>query len=134
MTLKADIIADAKGLFLNTNEFAEDVTRYPKGSTTGSEVIKAVVFLDAAEGTREVGGDGRKIHNERTAIRESVTIEVPIDQQINEPSGAGYGADQFLIAGVVYKVKRISGSDHGMKTVILVRPERKTVRQPKREG
>ncbi len=59
MTLKSDMAADLTSLFLDTNEFAEDVTYYPNGTpltATVSFALKAVpgdvaeAFLATASG------------------------------------------------------------------------------------
>ncbi len=137
LTLAQDIITAGETIFGNTNDFAEEITRYPKGLSLGQEVITANVFFDAAEGTREVDGDGRVIHNERTSIRTSVTLEVLASQAINEPKGTGQEADRFEIpktSGKIYAVKRILGSDKGLKSVLIVRVDKKTTREPRRVG
>lgn len=143
MTLADDIRADVSAIFLNQNEFAETVQRYPadgSGNFGSPEDVVAIVVPDALEGTRELPGDGRTIHQQGfTAHRASITLLVPDEQEINVPTGAGKQGDMFKIlngsfAGV-YVVKRVtSGDTIGFKDVLVVRPERKLTREPRREG
>lgn len=58
MTLRSMIESDADDVFLNTDDFAETVTYYPRTSTAtanASRSISAVVFRNAVEQVSENG-------------------------------------------------------------------------------
>ena len=55
MTLRDEIDADAEGVFLNEDDFAESITHWPAGNSGAAAVVTAIVFLDDTEKVTESG-------------------------------------------------------------------------------
>lgn len=135
MTLRDLMSSDVTDVFLVTDDFAEDIIRYPKSVVADAETITVVVDGGRLEGTREVSGDGRQLHQlEGTKLRDSLLLEMPRSQEINYPDGMGHGFDQFLIDGKIYNAKRDTSEDKFMQTVLVVRPQTSTTRKTQQRG
>lgn len=74
MTLKDQMIADAQTAFLNTAEFAEEITYTPAGSA--AKQIKAVVVRQGLEPTSE--NTGRSLKNQAEVFI-STDVEAGVD-------------------------------------------------------
>lgn len=135
MTLKSDIVSDATSVFLDTDEFAESITFWPKGVIADAETITAVVNRDHEEGTREAHGDG-VVNDEHMAghkIRTSLVLEIAATVSINHPPGR-FGPDLFKIDGETWALKRILGRDDGLVAILVVRTDKVTSRFNPRSG
>jgi len=118
MTLHDLIIEDVGEVFLQTDDFAETVMRYPLGQPAAAEQVTAIFVEDRESGSNEVDGDGVTPEGPRgERIRSSgrlyVSVDVPVDDR-----------DRYLIAGVVWSVKRQMSVDEGMREVLLVTTQR----------
>lgn len=133
MTLKSIITSDASTVFLNADEFAEMVTFYVSGASTGHSHVLAVVIWDELEGTRESHGDGVTLNRDAgLAVRQSVKLELSISVPVDDTH---VPSDLFKLAdGTMVAVKRILGKDIGMQTVLCVRRDNVTVRKPVKSG
>ncbi len=136
MTLKELMTADVSKVILNEDDFGTEIEWYPKGVLADKQLIIAVVFEDALEGTREVHGDGRTLHSDAgTNLRESVTLVISTDHLINSVKGGGnHGVDQFVVRGKRYTVKRVTGRNDDMQKVLCVRTRVTTTRRGERRG
>lgn len=105
MTLK-DLISSDVSLLLNSDDFAETVTRRPNGNTAGSEAQTANVFFPDAE-TQIAGG-------------KSTTYDAQI--QISSADSVT-AADAYVIGSEVYSVVRIDKPVSGLRMVNLRRVE-----------
>ena len=124
MTLASDIISDASAVFLDTDEFAESISWYPKGVLGDLETITAIVTRDHEEGTREAHGDG-VVNDEQEAgrtIRTSLVIEVLATVAITDPP-EDMRPDLFAIDGKTWALKRVLGRDDGLQTLLVVRTD-----------
>jgi hypothetical protein len=108
MTLKTKMAADTLQTFLNTNEFAEDITYVPYGGTNKS--IKAVLIR---RGLDPAGEDtGRIMHNQ---------VEIMIARDINYGmTSIKKGQDKVILPANIggdddiWLVVDILGQDDGM--------------------
>jgi hypothetical protein len=136
MTLREIITNDVSGVFMDINDFAEDVEWYPNGITGMGQTIKAIVSADDLEGTREVHGDGRVLHSGTgTNLRESLILDISTNYEINAVKGGGNrDLDIFKVDGKVYTVKRVMGRDDDMQSVLCIRTRVNTTRRGERRG
>lgn len=132
-TLKQQIAADAAdgAVFLNTNEFAETVTYYPRGNALGSSSVTAIVFRDGEEGTREAWGDGLITHREAgDKIRTSAIVVLPASTDVKELRG-----DLVKLAsGDVFAIKRIIARDANFVEVMCVKSTIRHTKKGARSG
>lgn len=126
------ILADVQDVFLNTDEFAETVYRYPRGNLGSPEELVGIFTEDREPGTNQVDGDGvvpNTIKGER--IRSSGYLFLSADVVVDD-------RDTFLIPsqGVTYAVKRrlsrdaVAGDD-AMQQLLLVKNIPIDTRQPR---
>lgn len=136
-TIKEDILSEASTIFLDRDEFAEDVVFMPHGKLADSFSALAIVDMDSLPGSNEVRGDGRVQHKKPgTRIRKSVMIEClttlnirehrsPKDAIIVFPSKTEHdlftaSSDPDFSLGDKYVLKRMMGRDAGMTTWLYV--------------
>lgn len=127
MTLKAQIIADAAGVFLDTDDFAHLVTHRPGNDQTRDTEVAAIVDLDA-ESAPELGYDANGEKCERF-----VSLELSAATTVN---CHGENRDTFLLwfvsgrladAGDTgataehWRAARVTGRDAGMQRVLCHR-------------
>ena len=127
MTLASQISADATAIFLETDDFAQTITRYAGGSTGSSSTITCIVDLDDEE-----QGQGTAIEDERgTKIVRYGRLDMLSTQTIvvNEQ---GRDSDTFLIDSELWCAVRFDGRDGiaGMKTLIIRRDEKISAKHP----
>lgn len=142
MTLKTQMTADAAagGVFLpldddgNPSDFNELVWFYPQWSENDKEQVNAVVVNDHLEGTREVHGDGVVFERpEDVALRESIVIECPASVNVRTEQ-TKENPDGFKVGDVMYVVKRITGRDDEMQSVLCIRRQPRDVRASRKHG
>jgi len=104
MTLKSLIEADVASVFLNTDEFAETVTRLIGGDAGHTQLITAVVTLDQPTFERSRGRG----------------YETRSTMMIDDASAIATG-DAVLIRGVRYEVITVKPADFGSVDVTLSR-------------
>ena len=116
------LAADRDAVFLNTDEFAQTITRYPLGVVADAVSMVAIVILDKEPGTNQVDGDGvvpETRHGDR--IRNSGTIWADIAVEIDD-------RDTLLIDGELYGVRRNESHDPAMQEWTIVRTTKITTR------
>jgi len=116
MTLREAIENDAQSVFLNTDEFAETVTYYPRifsgGDSRTSRSIKAVVFRESMVNVTEDGGTTLlpmfEVHvkNDATLGISSTELDTGGDQ-------LEFGARDGMSA-TKRTITRVVTQDHGM--------------------
>lgn len=128
------ILADVQNVFLNTDEFAETVYRYPLGNANAAQAMSGIFIEDREQGTNQVDGDGVVPNtNKGERIRISAYLYLSADETVDD-------RDSFLIPsqGEVFAVKRrlnrdaVSGDD-AMQMILLVRTNRIKTNQPRLE-
>lgn len=107
MTLASQISDDVADVFLNTDDFAETVSRYPLGVAASAESVTAV-FAERDPSQDTTRGDD----NMRTGALH-VADSVDADPR-----------DSWLIQSEVWETTSVSGSSGGMKVVEVKRRER----------
>lgn len=100
MSLRNLINSDASSVFLNTDDFAESVTRYIDGHTGVQESVAAVVIHGDVEVELSQGRG-------RTA---SVTLQINESQSVSE-------SDAFLIDSKRFEVIKVGQANEGMRVV-----------------
>ena len=103
MTLKQQMAADIAGVFLNTDEHADSITRYIQGSESNTESVDAV--FDEKDSSRD---EQRGEDNVRRAC-----LYLDPDQETTVDDG-------WLIEGNRWETVS-EGSDGGMKVVQIQR-------------
>lgn len=126
MTLASQIVSDVETVFLNTDDFAEEITHYPLGELLSETTITAIVDLTDEIKSPASGGSvkedprgpaGQRIYRN---CRLHVAATLSIDDR-----------DKFLINDQTWSVKRIAGRDSGMLVVWLTRAEPIAARGPR---
>lgn len=113
MTLSSLISSDVASVFLNTDEFAETVTRYIGGDPGYTQSLTSVVTLDQPEFETS---RGRGFEIRGTALFDDAAT-------LNQ-------ADALLIRGERYEVRTVKPAAFGVIEVTVVRyvPDAKGVR------
>lgn len=108
MTLASQMLDDVSGVFLNTDEHAETVTRTPRagGSTTSFTAI-----VDVLETTLDEKSGKQEIRRATMLCASSVTVAIE---------------DTIAVGGVNLMVKSVSLASVGMKTCQLTRGVKKS--------
>lgn len=114
MTLAAQLTAD-RGVWLDTDGFAESITHYPLGVVAGGVAITAIVDLDDEQG--EVVSDGQ---GERVVRRGRLEVSSALTIAANERH---QGRDTFLIGSQLWQAVGIEGRDAAFLTVLIRREE-----------
>jgi hypothetical protein len=113
-TLHDLIIDDVDDVFLQTDDFAEAVIRYPLGNPAAAEQITGIFIEDREPGSNEVDGDGVVPEGPRgERIRNSGKLYVKADTPVDD-------RDRYFINSVVWSVKRSVSTDEGMRELLLV--------------
>lgn len=115
MTLKEQIVDDVGDVFLDTDDFAEQVTRYPSGDT-GSGVAVTAIWFESSQSRDRSAGDETDRSGE-LSIASSVTVTI---------------TDTWLIASEVWQTKTIGFIDGGMRVLTLTRQDKRTTSRPER--
>ena len=97
MSLKDLIESDVQDVFLDTDEFAETVTRYSSGTGAGVSVT-AIVTLD--DGEVDTSSGTTHVHNGYCDVPEATIVNVK---------------DSFTIRGNATQVTKVREADSGMK-------------------
>lgn len=121
MTLKQQIADDAEDVFLDTDEFAEEIVRYIDGEANNQETLTAIVFWDDEAGTNEEAGEGRHIAD-RSGFPLLRTVKLEMLTSI--ASQLRPERDAFVLQGgqlVVFA--RILARDDALTTVLCFRQE-----------
>lgn len=100
MNLRNLISSDASSVFLNTDDFAESVTRYIDGQPGVQEAVVAVVIHGDVD-VELAQGRGR------TA---SVTLQMAESQSVSE-------TDAFMVDGKRFEVIKVGQPNEGMRVV-----------------
>ena len=114
MALNDLIISDVTDVFFDSDEFAEQVSRYSGGDQGNIQTMTAVVTLFAPQKS-ETRGIGY-VHRGDLMIADDTTLAA---------------RDAVKVRGLRYEVEAVSDSQHGTKTAKIVRyePEAKGVRK-----
>ena len=105
--------ADRDAVFLNTSEFAEQITLYPKGNVDLAEDITAVVNNDKLIGTNEVDGDGVTPESKSgSRIRETMHLHISATITIDD-------RDRFLVQGKNVGLRRVLSNDGHMQVLLV---------------
>lgn len=103
-SLKDQIAADVSSVFLNTGEFADQVTRYPLGDTAAG---KPVIGVFEEDDPQELLKSGKEI--ERMG-----TLHIAEDQEADS-------RDRWKINEEIWDAESVGRIEEGMKTVRLKR-------------
>lgn len=110
-TLKDAIEDDVDVIFLNSSEFAMNVTRYPAGVVANAVSVTAV-FVTLPPVLEDNYGKGERIVHRGT---------------LDISSGSSVGrTDQWLIQGLLYQTEYVRDAEGGMRTVGVRRDEKIT--------
>lgn len=104
MTLKSLMQSDVTDIFLNTSDFAEQVTRYIGGDAGNRQAVTAIVHLD--QPTFETAR-GRGYETKGTISLDDASIVE--------------NGDAFLIGGERYEVVAVKPVEFGLKEATVVR-------------
>lgn len=107
MSLATLIAADVSAVILNTDDFAEAVTRYPLGVTASGAATTAVFFED--EPVKSEQGGEEVIRGGRLFLASSVTVDP---------------RDSWLIRSLVWQCAGVESADTGSKIVRVERSDR----------
>lgn len=122
----------------NPDEMNTTVDFYPEYDKSQKVTgIRAHVFFEDYEGTREVQGDGVVFNKpEGRAIRQSIRLEIPADIKVRkiQPEGGHDKPDAFKINGEVWVVKRVYEEDDYLQNVLCVRQHDSIERTRRRSG
>lgn len=111
MSLATQIEGDVEGVFLNTDDFAQTVVRYPL-AVTGSPESVIAVFAEKDASQETTRGD----ENERTATLH-VAASVDADPR-----------DTWLINSEVWQVTAVKGGGDEMQVIELRKREKLRIR------
>ena len=121
MTLAAQITSDVAAVFLQTDDFAETVIHYD-GLNGTEETIAAVVDYDELENSGGEGAGDAMSTDRNGRVRTAATLEIPAGIRVTEERGNN-PASTWLIDGSVWTTKRVTGKDHAMQSVKVVRTD-----------
>lgn len=108
MSLDDLIESDMDDVFLDTDDFAVTITRYPSGDTDSGESVTAV-FSEFATGTAQ--------HRDYSRGKETVRVgklTVKSDQTVTQ-------SDQWLINSELWQTLEIPGANFGAREIMLQR-------------
>jgi len=108
-TLKDAMEDDVAVIFINSAEFAIDITRYPAGVVANAVSVKAV-FVTTPPVLEDVYGKG-----ERIVHRATLDVSASVSPT---------RTDQYLIQGKLYQTEYVRDTEAGMVTVGVRRDEK----------
>jgi len=104
MTLRELIASDVASVFLNTDEFAEQVIRYVGGDSGNRQAVSAIVEIEQPTFEKERGRGYQ------------TKAMVMVDDAVTVATG-----DAFLIRNERYEVLAVKPVEHGAREVSCVR-------------
>ena len=122
--------------FNNTKVFAEELIIYPDGDLESPQSTKGVWDEDAITGSNETIGDGRMMNRQGGRDdRKSVTIELPVNAPVSDSQGrVRQSIVEQVTTGKRATVKRITGRDEAMISVLAIMNERVSKRRGSTTG
>lgn len=132
-TLREQIEADLADVFLNEDEFAEEIRHYKAGNTADYEDISAVVDEDDEPRDAQGTGEAMQLNTEEgSQIKRFLRLEL-LETIVVTESGEGLKPSRFLMAdGRICTAIRILGRDDGLQTVLCKIVDRRASRKAKR--
>lgn len=103
-TLKAQIASDVSAVFLNEEEHADSVTRYPLGDTAAGEPVTAIWEEDDPQQLLKSGKESERMG----------TLSIAEDQTADD-------RDRWLINSEIWDAVTVGRIEEGMKTVRVKR-------------
>lgn len=132
MSLSSQIAADVAGVFLDTGDFAEQLTLWPGGDQAAETTVTAIVERDKEEGENQNPGDGFSFEDDRGKIlRRSIEIHVAEAVDLDD---ARDPPDLILVDGRYWANKRRIAHAAGITTWRFVRADKLVSRKSSRRG
>lgn len=130
MTLKDQIAADTRAVFLNEDDFAVTVTRLIGGDANDAVEISAIVDWDGEQGRNEFSGEGATTEDPAgRSLRRNCRLDVAL-ADLEPPLRPQY--DKFVLPdGMIVILQRIESHDDWMATLLCFAREDETTHRPR---
>lgn len=134
LTLKQQIDADTTPVFLQTDEFAEDVTHYAAGNLSAPATVQAVVDRDEEASGGVGSGEGADFDTaSRVRLRRNAILELAASVVVTERSGTHQASPSLWeFDGFRWTTVRILSRDDSMQSVLVSRSDKIATRRLER--
>lgn len=133
MSLKDKILA-ANAIYLDPDRMGDEAYFYPGGVADRREAVNVIWDAAGLQGTNQEQGDSINLESDGgRRIRETVIIECPVTLDVDDTR---VPPDLFRLKDTneLAAVKRITGRDSALMSVLCVRTKELNTRRPSRRG